>query len=1239
MDFPQISPILDHEQLALSASSKNYEGAELLKIVLIDSVVSGKIVEMPISGGTVLTGRNGSGKTTYLQLISFFYGESPNQILSANSQKLPFVPYYLPNTTSYIVFEYQRSPNSKRTVAVYSDRAGDRPIYRFIRHGFDRRMFVDEEAQMLIPAADLVKHLKKNSFQCEERQIETCSDYRGVIQGIQTHSSDRQYQRYLRELTKDYSLTTTHPLRQIDKVVNGMFSRQTDFDDLLNMVVSCVSDENTSLNIDVDKKKFEQWPRDYRSFLAVKNEVEHYQKASDLDNELSSIENSLGQIKGKLKSFVKHTQQNIVNVEKEKKDLETNLDTAREKMVKEKSELTIVATTQKTEAETKESQVTSLDNTFNDYQRQEIQKAIKATEDAEATYQKRDARRQELSAIDLGQQAIISFCDSQKGVIKDRLVSNLTDVDRKIEEARARAQKQIGEIEEEYETKEMQHSASDEQNIALLRDSLSELENRKGQAEYAYNHPTVPQELLKERERKNAALMTAKDDSAKAQKTMATHQQNYQEAILHYEKCEQARNSAENNLNIQKEKLTLKNKKLNPEEGTLLHFLRAEKPDWSFDIARVINDDLLARSDLEPSIISESFSCYGLELNLDKLLPLPESDISELTAEIERAEETVKMAEMTLNQRESELSKANESREKMDKAKALYQQELKSIQNNEKTLDLELREVSRQVEKAEKEIKITAKEKLDEIIKSYERKKSEIAKTKEIVKDNKLSRKNQRNNAINEKKQFLENYCSDQNNRKKLHIQTAEDECYRLDNERDAQLKANGIDTSARNNVERELKALEANVAFIEKNRTVVERYKQWLRTDYSQRNTLQAQATEFRRIEQETKDKITELDREWGTVDRNIHADIYNLKVKLEKLGNGISEANKHISGLMKYAEFEIDFYDQSWTLDALISLKNQNKSEEIKLNEQIVNELRFLFRKFKEQDKTPPAIYAEQQSIDYTSHVSREWLPLFKNWYEHEQIELQRLLQSESITIASSIRSFHRNMKDFNSKVLKFNRELQENLDTNLSFSSITEVCIEIVCTLTELKYWPAITAMAEIEERWSGLTHDDLPPIEFAHGLEILLDSWEIKSGIKAELRNLIRIQGHVIENGSRREFKRSSDLKNISSKGLSYLIMSIVFVAFINRIRRGSPVNITWAVDELKEIDVGNVISLVDMLKRNNITLVSAFPDPDPLTLDLFKHSFSVNQEHGLMAAKFNYGDWGDVEETSSEEEYA
>ena len=70
MDFQRIQRFpADKEQMALSVPLKPYDGAELLKVILIDSVVPGRIVEMPISGGTVLTGKNGSGKTTFLQLI------------------------------------------------------------------------------------------------------------------------------------------------------------------------------------------------------------------------------------------------------------------------------------------------------------------------------------------------------------------------------------------------------------------------------------------------------------------------------------------------------------------------------------------------------------------------------------------------------------------------------------------------------------------------------------------------------------------------------------------------------------------------------------------------------------------------------------------------------------------------------------------------------------------------------------------------------------------------------------------------------------------------------------------------------------------------------------------------------------------------------------------------------------------------------------------------------------------
>ena len=100
-------------------------------------------------------------------------------------------------------------------------------------------------------------------------------------------------------------------------------------------------------------------------------------------------------------------------------------------------------------------------------------------------------------------------------------------------------------------------------------------------------------------------------------------------------------------------------------------------------------------------------------------------------------------------------------------------------------------------------------------------------------------------------------------------------------------------------------------------------------------------------------------------------------------------------------------------------------------------------------------------------------------------------------------------------------------------------------------------------------------ELPPPEFATTIGQLLEHWEVRSGIRAELRELIRIQGEVEENGQRRAFRRAADLEKVSSNGLSYLVLCSIFVAFINRIRQQAPVDVVWALDELKDLDAGNV----------------------------------------------------------------
>ena len=88
---------------------------------------------MALDGGAVLTGRNGRGKTSLLQLLLLFYGESPNRIVTTEAGRKSFTGYYLPRTTSYLVYEYQRYDGQKRLAVVYADRKGERVFFRFIR--------------------------------------------------------------------------------------------------------------------------------------------------------------------------------------------------------------------------------------------------------------------------------------------------------------------------------------------------------------------------------------------------------------------------------------------------------------------------------------------------------------------------------------------------------------------------------------------------------------------------------------------------------------------------------------------------------------------------------------------------------------------------------------------------------------------------------------------------------------------------------------------------------------------------------------------------------------------------------------------------------------------------------------------------------------------------------------------------------------------------------------------------
>ncbi len=217
------------------------------------------------------------------------------------------------------MFEYIRADGYKRCVAAYADRHGERVFYRFIRHGFEVKQFVTAENE-LVRAADLLhRHLKLiEGYEYAERQVETTADYRNIIQGVPSNSTNRQHQQVMRHMALEYSLTDSrHPLRQIEKIVSGMFRRKTNFDDLQGMVIDCVTDdEQLSHELSGDRRKIESWPKDYRAYTTVMAEAENMATVLQDEEKLHALEQALAELGARFTSlggYIQMTSSNSKN--------------------------------------------------------------------------------------------------------------------------------------------------------------------------------------------------------------------------------------------------------------------------------------------------------------------------------------------------------------------------------------------------------------------------------------------------------------------------------------------------------------------------------------------------------------------------------------------------------------------------------------------------------------------------------------------------------------------------------------------------------------------------------------------------------------------------------------------------------------------------------------------------------------------------------------------------------------
>jgi hypothetical protein len=1184
----------------------------LNRLILIDSYKPGELVEVRLDGHTNLNGVNGAGKTTLLRLIPLFYGERPGRLVPKSRVTDSFAKHYLPNESSYIIFEYQRHEQTCMAV-IYAAPSDDGLCYRFVDKGFDKDDFIESRrdgTSYPVSCRSLRAHFTKRHINCSE-QLTACSDYRTVIQNL-PHKKGQE----LRQLVARYSFcdgSTGHRLKDIEKIITGMLTRSTDFADLRDMLVNCIEENRDAIALDVQMETLDSWHKEYRAYQTAEAERDKIGRLNQLETDFVQVEFGLGELQHRLRCLLSQNEQHSQQEQDAGNLCYQQLEQLKQAWEGCEQQLKSALAEVKATLEQVLRQQTQLVNEKKKWEEQDIQgknqllvrlPQIKAhLQQEQENYQRLLVDVQDIDAQykQFKAEKAKHFAEQINGYRQTISVITLKAADSKAiatqqNEQQKESLRQANQIQQE-------HKQTEQLTLSEARGALN--------SQIAQVQPDP--HLLDNQQHKQESFHTTQQHRQDAEKALrevdANIKQNQSviDALLN-EKSKQAKAKQD-----AQDGLALLQKQLDANPDTLLGFLREHQPQWTETIAKVINPELLLREDLEPMLRPIPHSFYGVDLNLDNLLADPTADEEKIRALIMVNEHQINALAITEAQNDAQLEVLRKTANQLNNQKKAADLNLGQLQTRLNKLNEELSSLKQQIErsKREREAKLVQdKNTLEEQIK---RSNAELQTLKQQLQAD-MARLNQELAA--KSKQIDAEAAEASNKIQQLIVQLKEQEqkeLAKLEQQRLHSLQERKVDTATLTALETSITRLKTEEQAAEAARLSVNDYQHWLDNDWSRYDDLTSQ----RQVcETQIQQQQCQYETEYAQSQQQrkvLNDELERIKGKLDKLGKEIKMINELLANLSSYSKRvpEQVSFDNAHTL-TLLQGEHRHLTEQHKAIRRNLSELvRHLKQVLARYPGTHPGRYYTRVE-DELGFDSEElaWLGRIQAWYVSEADTARSWLMSQARLFGSAIRNYQQALARFDRGIDSLSRRLAANIDSNIRFEKIERIEGRLTSKVTILGYWDQIVRFTRDYDEWNRSNDGQLPSQDFADIVKQVAEQLQSKGRVEMKLVSLLELEIMVTENGRTKKATHAEELRQISSHGLSYLILCVFFIALVNMIRKDQPLTIVWPMDELKELHQMNIEMLVDILTKNNINLFSAFPDPDPDVLQLFKNRYQV-----------------------------
>lgn len=1202
-----------------------------------------RIAEMDTRGAVMAVGDNGVGKTSFLRLIPLFYGAQPRSILRGSGHT-SMIRHVLPEPTSAVVYEYERgSEDDRRCVVMHADPNPqvDAPVFYIVSAGYEERFFLDGAGE-LVPREAFKAHVEALGIKVTERL--DLANYRGVI--LKSVARTRESQAF-RRLAEEHSLAPG-PLHGLDQIAASMGPEAISFKSLQAVVVDRISQEiahggETRSALKKNVRDVDKWLESQKHLSEVIARQPDAQALKAQAGELEKLDHQLRELARAARDLLARRKEDKRLVTQRIEMTQQEAQSTKDALEQQAGAFRDQATGAKTDADVAAAEVQATENRLADFTRRGAESwAAKLAQEGKLRSDKL-AKSTQLAEQEAAAEGVVATFQNRRTSVTNALAAEESRIQAERlthEQATAASLKQLHE-QESQALADLKPSPRLELIPGELTDANAAIGRLGEQVKNPACTPATAKDLVSTGkalgEARGQAKTRRRDLQAAQAKERAT-QVVRDKAVGAYERHDDLHRTAQDQLRLAQERLA-------PNPNSLLAYLRKHRSPEMALTARVISPDLLERTDLAPAAaLAQALDNTRLDVGVVSLdagaLPDPSwLDAGEAQAQAARAQLALNAATDGRDKAAAAVTAANAALDAAQAECAQVQAASDASDGEVDRLDSDLAQLQAraEAERIESAAKATAL----------------------------LAAETQRRDALAEEEKQLREHFQRQGNELRKHYaglrRTAEvardqqtealdgqlatarakatEESQRIDQEEAGELAAAGVDAQALQRLRKEIADLSKELEVIERNRELVASWNEFRARDLPALPAKRQHALACAQALESALAKVKAADKE-------LDGHIQQARQLLADLDAEAAAFTRDCQTLELLLEVELQNIPaptittlvQTWQAEQLAvevrsTVKNlASQARKVDEGYQTLRKTMLAGNNGPLQDwldRTEAEIAPLLEGVPtHTAHMRRA--REITRWYDEQAGNVVNAHNADLHGMLDSAASYVGFLEQFDRRVKRVNTDLHNALQQVTAFPSFSNLDVHIRSSVEELTYIDALRKMKELSElRMSSLRtrlarNTELPSRDVVSLIRRFRDLLAAEGGIQSDLEALIRLECSLTLDGKNLRISNEDEFRKHASNGNTGMIVGMFLMGFASVVRKqaGAPVRMTWIVDEAGRFDISNVEAFLTTLDKNNIDVISARPDADPASLDLYDSAvrFGLNGRIHTMATQ-------------------